>query len=41
MGFGLATVKKIVEERHKGTIIFQSRQGAGTEITLILPREQS
>jgi len=37
MGFGLATVKKIVEERHKGKILFSSREAEGTEVTVILP----
>ncbi|MBU2528475.1 HAMP domain-containing histidine kinase [bacterium] len=40
MGFGLATVKKIVEERHKGTISLTSREGEGTKMTVYLPCEQ-
>ncbi len=37
MGFGLATVKKIVEERHKGKISLSSREGEGTDVTVLLP----
>ncbi|MEA2081147.1 MAG: HAMP domain-containing sensor histidine kinase [Elusimicrobiota bacterium] len=37
MGFGLATVKKIVEERHKGKISIESRQGEGSTVTVLLP----
>ena len=39
MGFGLTTVKRIVEERHKGKILFVSREGMGTEVTVNLPTD--
>jgi len=37
MGFGLATVKKIVEERHKGKIALKSSEGEGTKVTVLFP----
>jgi len=40
MGFGLSTVKRIVEERHKGKVEIKSRAGKGTEITIYLLKEQ-
>lgn len=35
-GLGMATVKKIVEE-HGGSLEFQSEEGQGTEVVLLLP----
>jgi len=40
MGFGLSTVKRIVEERHKGKAEIKSLPGKGTEITIYLPQKQ-
>lgn len=35
-GLGMATVKKIVEE-HGGSLEFESEEGVGTEVTILLP----
>jgi len=40
MGFGLSTVKRIVEERHKGKAELLSKPGKGTEIIIYLPKKQ-
>ncbi|EKD83188.1 MAG: PAS/PAC sensor signal transduction histidine kinase [uncultured bacterium] len=39
-GFGLNLVRRIVEERHQGSISFESRPGEGTVFKVILPHRQ-
>lgn len=38
MGLGLSTVKQALD-RHEGEIVVDSREGAGTKVTLRIPRE--
>ena len=40
-GFGLSLVRHIVENRHNGKIHFNSRSGAGTVFTVVLPHRQT
>jgi len=40
MGFGLTTVKRIVEERHRGKIKVESELGKYTRFTVLLPHQQ-
>jgi signal transduction histidine kinase len=39
-GFGLAPVKKIVKNEHKGAVTLGSEKGKGTTVTVVLPIEQ-
>jgi signal transduction histidine kinase len=41
MGFGLPLAEKIIEIDHRGTLAIDSRQGVGTTVSIVLPREQS
>lgn len=36
-GLGLAIARQIIEEKHHGTIAYQSELGKGTEFTLLIP----
>ena len=39
-GFGLPLAKKIIEVEHRGSITLASKKDEGTEVTVVLPREQ-